>query len=183
VRLGAGATYCTYVLPPVLLAFRERHPGLRLTLTEGTTHDLSRAVEAGDLDLAVLPSETGEPWRTDDLVLVGAPGAVLAGSPFVTFARPAPTRRALDRLFPDAEIVMALRSIAAVKGNVRGGIGVALVSREAVRRDLADGRMVHLPHPATPIRRQISLHHRGLERLSPAAKALRSALLAAENGA
>ncbi len=176
VRLGAGATYCTYVLPPILLAFRDRHPGLTLRLRESTTEDLIRQVEAGDLDLAVVPSDLGEPWRSDRLVLVGAPGAVLAGSPFVTFARPAPTRQALDRLFPDADIAMSLRSIASVKGNVRGGIGVALVSEEAVRRDLADGRMVLLPHPATPFTRTMSLVHRGRDRLSPAARAVREAL-------
>ncbi len=178
VRLGAGATYCTYVLPPALLAFRDAHPGLRLRLREAHTHDLRQAVASGDLDLAVVPGDDGDPWRIDELILVGAPGARLQGSAFVTFARPSPTRAWLDRILPDAEIAMELRSIAAVKGTVRSGIGVTLVSREAVRRDLADGRMVALDHPATPIRRPMSLLHRGLDRLSPAGRALREVLLA-----
>lgn len=73
---------------------------------------------------------------------------------------------------------MELGSIASVKGNVRAGIGVALVSSAAVEQDLADGRMVVVPHPATPIVRPLKLVHRGVERLPPAAARLRELLLA-----
>jgi DNA-binding transcriptional LysR family regulator len=177
VRLGAGATYCTYVLPPLLLDFRRRFPGLQLRLREAHDHTLRQAIAAGDLDLAVVPGPGGEPWRIDELILVGRPGSRLQGSAFVTFAKPSPTRAWLDRLFPDAEIAMELASIAAVKGNVREGIGLALVSRSAVKRDLADGRLIVIPHQATPVRRQMVLLHRGLDRLSPAAQALREALI------
>ncbi len=73
---------------------------------------------------------------------------------------------------------MELSSIAAVKGHVRAGVGVALLSRDAVARDLAQGSLEVLPHPATPIARVLSLVHLGTERLSPAAAALRAMLLA-----
>ncbi len=188
VRLGAGATAVTYMLPPVLARFRERHDGIRFLLRELTTHESREALHAGELDLCLLSNvraaraggETVEPWIEDELVLVAAPGARTADPPpHITF-RPGTTTRALfERHFADAEIVMELGSIAAVKGNVRAGIGVALVSRHAIQHDLAERRLVVVPDPRTPIRRALSLVHRGVARLSPAAAALRTLLLSA----
>ena len=182
VRLGAGATACTYLLPPVLAKFRAAHPGVRFLLRAAAPPDVLDALERGELDLGVTTSRTGERWLDDPLVLVGAPGASVRGAPFVTFARGSTTRDALDRYFPGVEIAMELGSIAAVKGNVRAGIGIALVSRAAVASDVALGRLVELKHAETPIVRTLSLVHRGKESLPPAAAALREAILASPHG-
>jgi DNA-binding transcriptional LysR family regulator len=194
VRLGAGATACTYLLPPALAAFREAHPGVRFLLREATTGEVMDALDAGELDLGVVTPKgeiagaqgargaaDGEPWYVDELILVASPtiarSARASGAPFVTFGRGSTTRELVDRYFPSAAIVMELGSIAAVKGNVRAGIGVALVSRSAVETDLALGKLVQVPHPATPIMRPLHLVHRGIDRLPPAAAALRTLLL------
>lgn len=187
VRVGAGATACTYLLPPVLAAFRSAHPGVRILLREAPTADVLAALEAGDLDLGVVARAPGERppapplrqdrWLDDDLVLVGAPGAGAASAPFVTLARGTTTRELLERYFPGADVAIELGGIAAVKGSVRAGIGVALVSRAAVASDLALGRLVLLPHRTTPIRRVMLLAHRGADRLPPAAAELRRLLL------
>jgi DNA-binding transcriptional LysR family regulator len=86
---------------------------------------------------------------------------------FVTFPEGATTRELLERSFPGAEVVMELGSIAAVKGNVRAGIGVALVSRSAVVTDLRARTLALVPHPATPVVREMHLLHRGVARLTP----------------
>lgn len=180
VRLGAGATACTYLLPPLLARYRVAFPNVRFLLREAPPDAVLDALDAGELDLGIITTERGEPWRLDSLVLVAAPGVDAASAPFVTFPPGSTTRTLLDRTFPGAPIVMELGSIAAIKGNVRAGIGVALVSRAAVETDLSLGRLVLVPHPKTPITRLLSIVHRGLERLPPAASALRTLLL--ENG-
>jgi DNA-binding transcriptional LysR family regulator len=183
VRLGAGATACTYLLPPLLAELRRRHPGLHLRLSEGSSEATREAVACGDLDLGVVagPPRAGEePWRRDELVLVGPPDGA-APERHVSFTRPSPTRALLDQRFPEVEVVMELSSIAAVKGNVRAGVGVALVSRAAVAHDLAEGRLRLVDDPRTPLVRSLYLCHRGLERLSPAASALRALLREAED--
>ncbi len=178
VRLGAGATACTYLLPPILAEFRAQHPGVRFLLREATATQILGALHDGELDLGVTTADEGDPWRIDELVLIAAPGLPRAASaPFVAFARGTTTRALLDRHFPDADVVMELGSIAAVKGNVRAGIGVALVSRAAVEHDLAALRLVEVPHPATPIQRPLRIVHRGRDRLPPAAARLRALLL------
>jgi DNA-binding transcriptional LysR family regulator len=179
VRIGAGATACTYLLPPVLASYREEHRGVRFLLREATTSEVMAALNAGDLDLGVVTTTEGEPWIEDELILVAAPEATFEkGMPFVTFGRGSTTRELLERHFPGADVVMELGSIAAVKGNVRAGIGVALVSRAAVAHDIAGRRLAEVPHAATPIKRPLSIVHRGKERLPPAAAKLRELLLA-----
>src|SRR5690606_142170 len=121
-----------------------------------------------ELDLAVISGPGGEPWRRDDFVLVGAPGVRFAGSPFITFGHGTVTRATLDRHFPDANIVMELGSISAVKSHVRARIGIALISSAAVENDVAAKRLVRIRHPTTPIAREIVVEHRGVEQLAPA---------------
>jgi DNA-binding transcriptional LysR family regulator len=184
VRLGAGATACTYLLPPALARFRRVHPGIRFLLRETTTDEALDALANGELDVAIATvDEGGEPWRDDPLVLVASPEMDPATAPFVTFRRGATSRRLFDLHFPGAPVVMELGSIAAVKGNVRAGIGMALVSRAAVQTDIQLGRLVEVPDPRTPIARTLSLIHRGADRLPPAAAALRAQLLSRDAGA
>ncbi|MCB9561205.1 MAG: LysR family transcriptional regulator [Kofleriaceae bacterium] len=186
VRLGAGATACTYLLPPLLARFRRAHPGVRLLLREGFTDQLEAGLFEGDLDLALTTAPTHgpapgpfDPWIDDELIVVGGPGPDAERAGWVTFPPGSPVRALLQGGEPDAALVMELGSIAAVKGNVRAGIGLALVSRAAVRADLTSGQLVEVARPWAPVWRRLILRHRGLDRLTPAAAALRELLLAA----
>ena len=51
-RLGTGATACTYLLPPVLAAVKRRMPGLEIAIATGNTPEMLERVEAGSLDVA-----------------------------------------------------------------------------------------------------------------------------------
>lgn len=189
VRLGGGATACTYLLPPLLAKFRKRRPAIGLVLREDTTAELEAAVAAGELDLAIITMSKRQRFderhqrfgrHTDDeLIVVAATDAEPATSSWITFTAGSPTRALLLERVPKAELVMELSSIAAVKGNVRAGIGQALISRAAVAADLAAGSLVEVPQRWTPLRRRLGILHRGRERLPPAAEALLELLAAA----
>ncbi len=182
VRLGAGATACTYMLPPLLARYRRAHPAVRFLLREAFTDQLEAMLHDNELDLVIAtapvdapPPEPYDPWLDDELIVVAAPNATSKG--WVTFAVGSPLRNLLLDHEPAEDIVMELGSIAAIKGNVRAGIGQALVSRASVRTDLAHGWMVEVPRPWTPLTRRLILRHRGVDRLPPAAAALRELLL------
>ncbi|MGB8942788.1 MAG: LysR substrate-binding domain-containing protein, partial [Streptomyces sp.] len=81
IRLGATPSVCTGLLPEVLRAFHDRHPGIQLLLEESGSHDLVRELARGALDLAVvvLPLPSPSPALTtvellrEDLVVVSSP--------------------------------------------------------------------------------------------------------------
>lgn len=186
VRIGAGATVCTYYLPRTLARFRVKHPGVQLLLRESEPDRLLDALEAGDLDLMILARVTREgnflraarsglvrqKWIDDELVLVAAPGTDAKAAPLVTFAHGMTTRTIVDQRFGEIPIAMELGSIAAVKANTRAGVGVALVSRASIQRELDAKQLVIVNDARTPIVRPLYLVHRSKERLSPAAAAL-----------
>jgi len=186
VSIGAGATSCTYLLPEQLAAFQAEHPAVRYRLREVGTPEVVEAVRAGELDLGIatrLPGDSerwGLPeefWRDDPMVLVQAPGESRAHPPFLTFVEGSPLRTLLHRHFPEVRILMELGSITAIKGNVAAGLGVALVPRSAVQRTVEEGRLELREDPRTPLNRSLVLLHRGEERLSVAASALRGRLV------
>jgi DNA-binding transcriptional LysR family regulator len=167
------------MLPPALAAFRAEHPNVRFLLREAATDDVLHALQAGALDLGVITSDQGELWHVDELIVVASPElGHPERAPFLTFPKGSTSRALFERHFPGVPVVMELGSIAAVKGNVRAGIGVALVSRMAVEHDIAIGRLVEVPHPATPVARPLYVVHRGVDRLPPAAARLRELLFA-----
>jgi LysR family hydrogen peroxide-inducible transcriptional activator len=55
-RLGVISTLAPYIAPIILQPLRSRFPNLRLSLVEGLTHPLVRALEAGDLDALLAAS-------------------------------------------------------------------------------------------------------------------------------
>jgi len=177
VRIGGGATACMYFLPPLLDEFRKAHPKVRLTLREATSDGVLSALEAGTLDLGVTTTDRGDPWFEDELVLVRAPSLAPKGAPFVTFPLGGSTREMLDRHFPGVPIAMEIGSIAAIVAHACEGIGIALVSRHAVQREIAAKKLVIVPTEVTPLSRRFHVVHNGLERLPPAGAALRELLL------
>ena len=192
IRLGGGATACTYLLPPIVAAFRARYPGVRFRLRELFTPHIQDAIDAGQLDLGIAagapPPGRGDPWLTDPLVLVASPeyaarlslgvGVPLPPeTPVVSFGPGSALRALLDTHLPDVDVVMELHSIAAVKGLVRAGVGATLISLRAVEVDLQLGRLVRIPDPRVPPYRSLCLLHGGEAHLPPAAVALRKMLL------
>src|SRR5262245_6980880 len=49
VRVGGGATVCSFLLPPILARFRRDHPGIVIKLREALAGPVHEAVAAGDL--------------------------------------------------------------------------------------------------------------------------------------
>jgi DNA-binding transcriptional LysR family regulator len=182
VAIGGGATACTYILPAMLAKFRRARPGIALSLREGYTDELERAVDAGTLDLAIITIERRRPpggpierlgrYADDELIVVAAPGVEPKTASWITFTVGSPTRALLLERVPDANVVMELGSIAAVKGHARAGIGLALLSRLAVATDLARGSLLEVPMRWSPVRRRLGVRHRGRRHLTVAATAL-----------
>ena len=86
VRVGAGATVCSYYLPAVLARFRAAYPGVQILVREAPHEAILAEVDAGELDLDLsafdeggeeTPTE-GPSYETTQYMLRDVPGT---GSP------------------------------------------------------------------------------------------------------
>jgi DNA-binding transcriptional LysR family regulator len=162
IRLGGGATATTYLLPPVVSAFRREHPHLRFYIREAGSRAVAEAVRSGELDLGIVTLPLALPGSGDlmtvplvrdelrlivppDHGLAGRKGfrwRDLAGESLVAFEAGAAVRELIDEALATAlesaapvEVVMELRSIESIKHMVGAGVGVGFVSRFALRED------------------------------------------------
>ncbi|MFG2334833.1 LysR family transcriptional regulator [Streptomyces sp. NPDC048604] len=193
VRLGATPSLCTGLLPDVLRAFHDRHPGIRLLIEEGGSHDLVRQLARGALDLAlvVLPLPTASPALTtvelfrEDLVAVSAtpePGPVriadLRDRPMVMFRHGYDLRELIVAACRaegfEPSYTVEGGEMDAVLGFVRAGLGTAVVPR-MVADAARDLRVAPLAPPG--LRRTIALAHRSDVAPPRAARELQRMLL------
>ncbi|WP_030793307.1 LysR family transcriptional regulator [Streptomyces sp. NRRL S-920] len=198
IRLGATPSVCTGLLPDVLRAFHDRHPGIQLLIEEGGSHDLVRELARGALDLAlvVLPLPSPSPALTtvellrEDLVVVSSPRARrlgrsvriadLQGERLVMFRHGYDLREltvaACRAEGFEPEFAVEGGEMDAVLGFVRAGLGVAVVPRMVAERPGSDLRMTPLARPG--LSRTIALAHRSDVAPPRAARELQRMLLA-----
>ena len=90
--LGSTPSLTTTLLPPVIAAFHEAHPGLDLMLHEAGSPDLVDRLEKGEMDLAVVILPVNRPWvhttelKDEELVLAVNESHDLAGRRFIRVA-------------------------------------------------------------------------------------------------
>ncbi|SEG89222.1 DNA-binding transcriptional regulator, LysR family [Actinacidiphila yanglinensis] len=199
VRLGATPSLCTGLLPEVLRDFHDRHPGIRLFLEEGGSHDLVRGLARGALDLAlvVLPLPSSSPALTtvelfqEDLVAVSAVTADpppaplhiadLRGQPLVMFRHGYDLRdltlAACRAAGFEPTFTVEGGEMDAVLGFVRAGLGIGVVPSMVAARAGAELHVTPLARPG--LRRTVALAHRSDVAPPRAARVLQQVILAA----
>jgi DNA-binding transcriptional LysR family regulator len=167
--LGASTTIAEFILPRVLGEFKARHPQVQTHMTVANSEIIESRVADYTIDLGLiespsrLPSLHTEVCCDDELVMICAPGYKLAGlksvtprqfagEPYISRESGSGTRQFSDNYFrqagiapEDFNIVMELGSPEAIKGVVETGIGVAIISRSTVAKDLRLGSLVAIP--------------------------------------
>ena len=191
VAVGANTTGGMYVVSPMLRAFREAHPEAEIVLQVHSTDRICERLLQNLLDVAVVtgPVEVGSvvvaDLCEDELYLIVSPShpfaaratvsrQEVAGEPFVVPEPGSRTRRLIQRAIEShglkLQIAMQLPGTEEVKKAVEANLGVAMVSKHAVTRELALGALHRVTVHDLEIHRPIqSLHRRG-RRLSPIAR-------------
>ncbi|GAA3589461.1 LysR family transcriptional regulator [Nonomuraea rosea] len=180
------------LVPSLIRGFRERNPGVRFSLAQGSRQDMLRAAREGEIDLvfvAPLPLDDPElvsrPLADQELVLSVPPShrfaarrrvraAELAGEELVTLEHGYGLRQMTDDLCAAAgfepRIAFEGQESETVRGLVAAGLGVAVLPRSGPARS-ASG-VVEIPlSPA--VFRTIGVSWPVGERLAPAARAFR----------
>jgi DNA-binding transcriptional LysR family regulator len=158
--IGASTTIAEYMLPTLLGDFNARYPEVSIHLKVSNSEGIVSMVESNAIDLGVVESPVGnknlvvETCKQDQLVAIVPPGHPLAdrGSvlfsdlleyPFICREEGSGTREVINDYLgglPDChaglKVAMELGSPEAVKGAVEAGMGVSVVSKATVRKEL-----------------------------------------------
>ncbi|HTT52767.1 MAG TPA: LysR family transcriptional regulator [Streptosporangiaceae bacterium] len=180
-RIAAVTTAAEQIVPGLLGGFRSRHPRMGVRLEAGNRERVRALLDRHQVDLvlggrpapgwdvqvlAVRPHQlivVASPALAEEAVPVGGGGppsridrAWLARQPWLLREPGSGTRAATDALLTELDITpptLVVGSNGAIRESAGVGLGVTLVSRDAVAAELADGRLCELPVPGTPLHR------------------------------
>lgn len=198
VAVGGTSTAGTYLLPAVVARFKEEHPGVEFDIFVGNAADVSRALLAGEIGLAVMLGKPAagqlisEKLLTERLVLVAAAGhrlagaqvtpADLAGERFLLREKGSATRARQDETLEAWGLTDAdhadVWDLEAIKQAVMAGLGVSLISEHAIVTELEARRLEVLEIDPAAGRRPVVVATRRDRLLSPAEKAFLGVLRA-----
>jgi DNA-binding transcriptional LysR family regulator len=180
--LGASTTIAEYMLPVLLGDFKAKHPEVTIRLKVANTDGIVAQVENNEIDLGVVEAPVNnknlivEECRTDHLVLIVPPGHELAKEksvsiekiveyPFICREEGSGTREVMIESMhtaginpSDLRIAMELGSLEAIKGAVETGMGVSILSKATLIKELKLGTLVAVD-TIPPINRPFSFVH------------------------
>lgn len=171
VRLAAVTTAGEHLLPAAIAGFRERHPDAEVSLEVSNRGHVWERLEAHEVDLVVAGRPPGlrglhsRAVRPNQLVIVAAPGVArgpltstaLATHTWLLREPGSGTRTTVEEYLAAHGIepaTLTLGSNGAVREAAAVGLGITLISRDAVDAELSSGRLVLLPAPDIPLQRE-----------------------------
>ncbi|MCL4553005.1 MAG: LysR substrate-binding domain-containing protein [Candidatus Marsarchaeota archaeon] len=176
-RLGASGTPGVYLLAAVITLFRQRYPGIEVSLAIGNSQQIEEEVLKNELDLGFvgarfLPELQVQPYMRDEMVLIVPPSHPFASRGSVSPVELEPevvilreigsgTRRVFEQEMARTGVVLRrpieLLGCEAVKRAVAAGMGIAVVSGYSVSLELAHGVLHKVPIPDLNLVRQLSI--------------------------
>jgi DNA-binding transcriptional LysR family regulator len=174
-RLAATPSCSSYIVPPILKAFHERHPNVALELNSAHTADvlemvLSRTVQLGFARALKHSRLEMLDLYVEELVPVVNPSHVLASAESVSMIQMAKHPNILFRngsaycglvtsAYVRAEalpnIVMHLPSSDVIRKMVLAGVGISFLPRGYIENDLISGSLVEVR-----LKNAVNLNHR-----------------------
>lgn len=193
--VGASTTIAEYMLPSLLGTFKAEHPEVNLRLKVSNTEGIVSMVENNVIDLGVVEAPVAnknllvEVCQEDELVLVvpadhplaqreAVTAGELVGYPFICREEGSGTRevvteylntQGIDRT--DLNECLELGSSESIKGAVEAGMGVSILSRATLGKELDLGMLAAVPldppltRPFSFVRQRQKFRLRAMEEL------------------
>ena len=186
-RLGATLTIGGYLLPEFLAGYKKKKPLTGLSLIVKNTTDTLMDLQRETIDLALIEGKFPKDkfdhklLKVDELILVASPKNHLSGIKKISLTRLSeeelilrePGSGSRDFLsqklhdigveLSDFNISMEVGSLSAIKKLVLSDAGVSIISKEAVKKELVEGTLVHIPIENLRLEREFNfVYCRGL---------------------
>jgi DNA-binding transcriptional LysR family regulator len=161
VRIGAGPTLSSYLLPALLRKFRRILPGVDLYVETGNSAGLIEGVGNGQFDLAMLVSSQfrEEPnlaveasWDVEYVLVSNLRNvprhcaiSALLPFPFILYSKGSRIEDLIDRYFAEIgfqpKVIMTFDNAEAIKAMIRTGLGISMLPMWIVDGDLKRGAL------------------------------------------
>lgn len=159
VRIGAGPTLSSYLLPALLRKFRRAFPGVDLYVETGNSASLVDGLEHGRFDLALLvsPQLPEDPhlaveasWEVEYVLVSNLRNAprqcsisALGRFPFILYSKGSRIEDLIERYFAEIsfqpKVIMTFDNGEAIKAMIRTGLGISMLPMWIVDGDLRRG--------------------------------------------
>ena len=168
VRLVAVNTAGEYLAPPLIQVYRQLHPGVSILLEVGNRDTVFGQLQSRRADIGIGGRPAGRalagfPFVGNELIVVGREHpSDLTRTPWLLREEGSGTRLATERLLADLDMgssqagtpeLLTLGSNGAIKQGLAVGLGVTLISRFAVARELRSGALCEIGVAGTPLTR------------------------------
>lgn len=167
-RIGTGETVAAYYITPYIKALKEKHPELRIRLESGQCQNLIGGTIDGTYDVTILLDRLQShsdlnviPIREEELVMIASPAHPftkydaslelknLEQETFILTEEGCSYRVLFEQMLKNESIqatsIISFSSLEAIKQCVADGLGIALLPRIAVEREIQHGRLAVVP--------------------------------------
>jgi len=172
--IGASYTYGEYVLPHVIASIREKYPLITPAVTIGNSREIGDLVYSHQLDVGIIEGDYPardmkvESFTQDEMVIVAAPSHknvdhsnTLENEMWIVREEGSGTREATEKMWELLSITpsqqMAFGSTQLIKESVEAGIGIGILSKWTIRKELKLGTLKILDLPNFRYTRTFSL--------------------------
>jgi DNA-binding transcriptional LysR family regulator len=193
--IGASITIAEYMLPKLLGAFKKQFEDVNIRLQVGNTDAIVAMVENNMIDLGVVEAPVYnknlevDVCRLDEMVLIVPEGHPLSNRDkisiedvrkyrYISREEGSGSRSVIDNYireqglsYSDLNVVMELGSPEAVKMAVESDVGIAIVSRTTIVKEMKLGTLKALPldppltRPFSHVRQKHKFRHRAVREL------------------
>ena len=202
--IGATLTIGEYLLPRIAGYFKQKYPEVDITLQIANTQEVVRRILAHELDLGLIEGRVEHPdliqqdIYQDELVLIVSPQHPwaereevtledLRREPVILREKGSGTRQVAEEGLKKAgldlcalKIAMELGSTQAIKEAVEAGLGVAIISRLAVKKESRNNLLREVRLQGVDFKRSLRVAYSRHKFRSPSAEAFLKLLLSKE---
>ncbi|CAH0318820.1 HTH-type transcriptional regulator CysL [Peribacillus simplex] len=177
-KIGASFTIGEYYLPKVLAEFAAQYPMVDVQIIISNSNEVIQGIRSNKLDIGLIEGETDykdidvRPFMNDEMIVVVPPvhplsqmdlieGTLLQNQTWVLREEGSGTRTYSDKLLSSLELnikkTFIFTSIQGVKEAVMAGLGIALLSRLTVQKELKSNELKTFHLKNEPIIRPFSI--------------------------
>jgi DNA-binding transcriptional LysR family regulator len=177
-QIGASFTIGEYILPKRLAEFAHQYPQVDMQVTIGNTEEIIQGVRSGTLDIGIIEGESNAtdlditPYMKDTMIVIAPTDHPLSSvrviepnnlnnQVWILREGGSGTRAFSDHFIKDNVLDVKrsyiFNSSQGVKEAVAAGLGIAILSRWIVRKELALGEIVELRIKHNKLEREFTI--------------------------